>query len=279
MGPPPPVFHGDAYLMVVRPLAFLLALLVPALPASADELVLKNGAILSGVVTEQGENVILQLDIGSMTIAKSQVREIRRSEDPLKEFEGKREKAVTAEDHHQLGLWARQKGLVTRANDMFRKALSLGPDHEEAHRALGHEKVDGAWMDADQAMAARGFVKVEGKWLKRETAEQFRRDATALEIERERGATSERIAKLQKEVELARIEVERERVREREERERRDWERIHYYRSSWITVPCRCEHPEHHGSLSSSAPVRVALPPLPKELPPLPPGPAPITPR
>ncbi len=265
--------------MVVRIPTLLLALLVPALPAGADELVLKNGAILSGVVTEQGDSVLLQLDIGSMTIARSQVREIRRSEDPLKEFEQKREKAVSAEDHHQLGLWARQKGLVTRANDMFRKAVSLSPDHEEAHRALDHEKVDGAWMDADQAMAARGFVKLEGKWLKRETAEQFRRDATALEIERERGATSERIAKLKKEVEMARIEVERERIREREERERREWDQVHFYRSSWIMVPCRCEHPENHGLLPSSAPVRAALPSLPKELPPFPPGPAPITPR
>lgn len=263
--------------MVVKALAIVLVL---ASPAAADELLLKNGAVLNGVVKEEGDRYILEVDFGTMSIPKSQVKSVRRSEDPIQEFEAKRVKAATAQEHFDVGLWARQKELHTRAGDMFKRAITLDPEHEGARKALGYEKFDGKWMTTDEAMVARGFVKHRGEWLKKETVEKFRSDEKELQIERERAATAERLAQLQKDVELARLAVERERI----ERERQESDALHYYRVSWVTMPCRCGRPDSHRQLhlpvAAPAPARsTAPPPFPKELPPLPAGPAPITPR
>jgi hypothetical protein len=98
----------------------------------------------------------------------------------------------------------------------------MDPDHEGAYKALGYEKYEGKWLTGDELMAARGFVRHEGRWLKREAVEKMLEDAKHIRIERERQATAERIARMQREVELAKIEVERERIeKEKLEAERR----------------------------------------------------------
>ena len=74
--------------MIVKPLVLSLGLgLVLALPGAADEVTLRNGSVFSGVVREQGDRVVVQMDSGSMSFLRIDVREIVRSDDPLKEFE------------------------------------------------------------------------------------------------------------------------------------------------------------------------------------------------
>lgn len=204
--------------MVVRTLLLLLAL---ALPLGADELVLKNGASFSGVVREEGEKVVIEVDIGTMTFRKSEVRSIRKTSDPLKEYEQKLQAATDAKGYYDVAVWAREKGLGTRANEIFRKVVSLSPDHEGARRALGFERHEGRWLEGDEIMVARGLLKHDGRWLPKDTVERIQESDKQVRIEMERRETAERIARLQREVELAKIQVERERLeKERLERER-----------------------------------------------------------
>lgn len=259
-----------------------------ALPAGADEVVLRNGAAFSGSVREDGDRVVLELDFGTMSFRRSEVREIRRSDDPLKELEQRLKSAKDAKSLYETAVWAREKGLNGRANDLLRKVIALEPGHGEARKALGFEQVNGLWLEGDELRVAKGYVRHQGRWLKKETAEAFRADDTQLRIEQERGAAAERIAKLQAEVDRARIAVERERV----ELERN---RIPTYGwGMWGTLPwgvvvrgaepcgtcasapCRCR--------VTAPPAAVTAPPRqlrsgPGWLAPLPPLPPPITGR
>lgn len=212
----------------------LLALLVLASPAAADELVLRNGAVFSGVVHEDGERVVVTMDYGTMTFRKAEVREIRRSDDPLKELETRVQKASTAADYVATALWARDRGLQGRATLLLERALALEPDQETARKALGYERHEGAWLRGDDLQVARGYVKHEGRWLKRETVEQILAQESAEAVDFERQLTARREAEIVREVELAKVELERERLEAERERERRmSW----WWRQGWPAYP------------------------------------------
>ena len=208
--------------------------------AAADELVLKNGAAFSGIVREEGEKVVIELDFGTMTFRKSEVWSIKKTDDPIKEFEQKLQAAKGAKEYYELAAWAREKGLGTRANDLFRKVISLNPDHEGARKALGFEKVEGRWLEGDEMMVARGLLNHNGQWLPKDTVEKMQENEKQLQIETERSGTAERIAELQQRVEMARVRLERERLeKERLERERANsdpW-RWNWANGTWSAWP------------------------------------------
>jgi hypothetical protein len=219
--------------------AVLLVLALP-LPLAADELVLRNGAAFSGVVREEGEKVVIELDFGTMTFRKSEVRSIKKTDDPIKEFEQKLQAAKDARGYYEVAAWAREKGLGTRANELYRKVISLSPDHEGARKALGFERVEGKWLEGDDLMVARGLLKHNGRWLPKDTVEKIQENEKQVLIDSERRGTAERIAGLQREVELAKVQVERERLeKQRLERERADsdlW-RWNWTNGTWNAWP------------------------------------------
>jgi hypothetical protein len=140
------------------------------------------------------------------------VREIRRTEDPLKELDRRVPEVKDAPGYYELGQWAKKKGLTTRANDLLRKAIALDPDHEEARRALGYQKHEGRWLTEDEVMSVRGYVRHEGRWLKRETVELLLEQANQARMEADRQAAAERIARMKRDVEMERLAVEREKI-------------------------------------------------------------------
>lgn len=212
----------------------LLLILPLALPAAADEVLLKNGAILTGVVREDGDKVVLELDFGTMTFSKGEVRSVKKTGDSIKEYEQKLAAATDAKSYYEVAMWAREKGLTSRGNDLLRKVLSLDPDHEGARKALGFQKIDGKWLEGDELMMARGFLKYDGRWLPKDTVEKIQENEKQLLIETDRRETENRIARLQHQVEMAKVALERERLeRERMERERRERERYDWDSNRW----------------------------------------------
>lgn len=211
----------------------LAAILVLAAPAAADEVILRNGSVFSGVVREQGERVTIVMDYGTMSFKRIDVREIRRSEDPLKELELKTVTATTPKDHFDLALWARDRGLKGRSDELLNKVIALDPDHDGARKALGYEKFQGQWLKDDELMVARGFVKHGGKWLKRETVEQLLAQENAESIEIERQKTQRLAVETTREIELQKIELERERIEADLEIARR----TRWWTTGWQTGP------------------------------------------
>jgi len=193
----------------VKTLAILLSLASAAL---ADELVLRNGSVFNGIVREEGDRVTVEMDFGSMSFKKIDVRSITRGLDPMTEYDTKLKAATDIKGMVDVAAWAREKGLGTRATELYRKILTLDPDQADARKALGYEKVNGVWLAGDDLMVARGYVKVNSRWLTKETAELLLQQQESSRAELERLALEKRIADQRHEQEMTKIGIERDKL-------------------------------------------------------------------
>lgn len=201
----------------------LLLSLALASAALADEVVLKNGSTFSGIVREQGDKVIVEMDYGTMTFKKVDVRTIQRGEDVLTQFQDKSRAAFDVKSLMELAAWAKDKGLTGRASEIYRKVLVMDPNNIEARTALGYEKFNGQWLAGDDLMTARGFVKVQGRWVTKETADRMREIDAADRIEVERADLARRVADQKHTEEMTRLGLERDRLEYEKSRESRWW--------------------------------------------------------
>lgn len=204
----------------VRTLLLSLALASAAL---ADEVVLKNGSAFSGIVREEGDRVVVEMDYGTMTFKKIDVRSIHRGEDVLTQFQEKSRKATDAKGMMELAAWARDRGLAGRATELYRKVLVLDPDQAEARKALGYEKFNGLWLTGDELMTARGFVKVGGRWMSKDSADRILDQEAQSRIETDRLAQVRREADQRHVEEMTKIGLERERL-ELEKKREEQWQ-------------------------------------------------------
>ncbi len=158
------------------------AMLVAA-AARGDVVHLKNGGMLEGQVTLTQDGAIVKLPVGEVRVSSDAIARIEKKETLLEEYL-KRAAGVKeddAEGHYKLGVWAQTVGLKAQARDEFAKTLAINPDHEGAHQALGHRKVDGRWMTPEQEMQAKGLVQRDGEWMTPEAAAKL--DALKAELE------------------------------------------------------------------------------------------------
>lgn len=193
----------------VKALAIVLAL---SSGVFADEVVLRNGSVFNGVVREEGDRVVIEMDFGSMSFKKIDVRSITKGLDPMTEYDQRLKAATDIKGMVEVAAWARAKGLGSRSKDLYTKILTLDPDQADARKALGYEKVNGQWLEGDDLMVARGFVKVNGKWLTKETAELLLQQQEAARSELERLALERRIADQRHEQEMTKIGIERDKL-------------------------------------------------------------------
>jgi hypothetical protein len=202
--------------------------------AFADEVVLRNGSAFSGIVREDGDRVIVEMDYGTMTFKKVDVRSISRGEDVISQFQEKAKAATDVKGMMELAAWARDKGLSGRASELYRKVIALDPDQAEARRLLGYEKVNGLWLTGDELMTARGFVKIGGRWMSKDLADRVLEQEAQGRIETDRLALARREADQRHVEEMTKIGLERERLEMEKKREERDrW----WWRNGWAFAP------------------------------------------
>ncbi|MCL4820575.1 MAG: hypothetical protein KJ067_15635 [Vicinamibacteria bacterium] len=139
-----------------------------ACAAHADEVVLKSGRRISGVVVEQtATTVVLDVGAGLVGFPRGSVARVVEGTSSLTRYR-ERAAALGADDAAgwlALGLWARDNDLQTPAREAFERVIAIDPANAAAHRGLGHELVDGAWLSGDAAQRARGLVPFEGEWV------------------------------------------------------------------------------------------------------------------
>lgn len=197
----------------------LLACLL-ALPAAADEVVLRNGARFSGVVTREAGRVHVRLDAGELSFAAVDVASVRLDEsDPFNEAERRAMEASTAQACHEAAVFAAEKGLPQKAQELHLRAVALDPDHEGSRRALNHVKHQGRWLPFEDLMGELGYVKEGEDWIPRAERER-RQEAARAEVlaqaEAEREASRQDHARA---LELEQIDRERKLAEERHKRE------------------------------------------------------------
>jgi len=153
----------------------LVSIFLLARPALADDVVLKNGLIISGKVGEKDGKVRVERPGGTVIYARSDVKEIRKSKTVWDIYAEKREAIKDADwpAYLELAEWCRDNALPQKERELLehvsKKAPGNDPASIEAHARLGYIKDDnGNWVVAEEYYKAKGFVKHRGRWMKPE---------------------------------------------------------------------------------------------------------------
>jgi hypothetical protein len=194
-----------------------LALLLVAASGWADEVHLRNGGVVRGIVVVQsGDAVVVETGPGRVSVPRSHVARIERSETTLASFYERL--AVLGPDDLEglvrLARWAADHDLATPARDTWHRVLALDPAHPEANAALGRSFVEGRWMSRSEAYLSRGYVRWGDRWVTPSEHEALVREGIA----REQAASERREARVRLREAEARAREAEARAREAEAR-------------------------------------------------------------
>lgn len=136
----------------------------------ADEFFLKNGKRVEGRLLNPDERPRVKYEIrltsgGRTSLSADEVlRFVPESPDKRRYQELLPKMPQTADGNWKMAEWCRKHGLLKDRTFHLEQVVQLDPNHEQAHRALGHMFVDGKWTARDELMQARGYVKHKGSW-------------------------------------------------------------------------------------------------------------------
>jgi hypothetical protein len=166
----------------------VLAAILLAGAAAADEVYLKGGGRLSGRIVSRTDTKI-EVDVGAGRIAvpAASVLRIEEGRSPLQDYEERAGRIAPGDVDGwvALGAWADAHGLGTQARESYHRALAASPDDPRANAALGNVTMNGKWMTEDESYRARGYVQYGGEWMTPAEGDAVER-ARAAEDERDR---------------------------------------------------------------------------------------------
>lgn len=197
--------------MRIRPLT-LVSLLLPA-SVFGDQILLKGGARLDGVVVERRESsVVIEVAPGRITIPASRIERIIEGGSLLASYRERAASLSSTDVNGWLALaqWAQERELLTQAHQAFERVASLDPANAAAQRALGRVLLNGEWVSAEESYRARGYVQYEGRWLTlAERDEAVREAAASAAADRERLELAARAREAEEAARIAEAEARR----------------------------------------------------------------------
>lgn len=159
-------------------------------PAASDEIFLRGGGRVSGVIVERTKDaVVVETAPGRLTLPMRRIERIVESRSSLEEFLD-RAAALAPGDAAgwaTLARWAADRDLVTQSREAWQRVLAADPAHPEANTALGRVELDGEWVSEAEAYRARGYVEHEGRWLTPAEHEALVRERAAEEASAREG--------------------------------------------------------------------------------------------
>lgn len=152
---------------------FLVAALVAAGAtfARADEIVLANGHTIKGARAVDSKNpnkVVFDVGAGRIELDKKDVTAINPGRTALHDYDDKARAikgSTKVGDYWDLVQWCKQNKVTRYVGPLCEDILKIDPNHEAAHKELGHEKLDGKWYTYEQAMEKKGFKLVGDRWM------------------------------------------------------------------------------------------------------------------
>jgi hypothetical protein len=177
----------------------ILALLLLGTAVHADEVYLKGGGHISGIVVEESDGAIhVEIGAGLVSVPLTQVARVVRSASPLATYQMRAHnlRGNDVSGWLELGAWAQSMDLSTQAREAYNHVLQLDPTNAAAHRALGNQLVGDRWLSHDDAMRAQGYLPFEGQWVTPEEREALLADRAearheGLELAKSRAALAE----------------------------------------------------------------------------------------
>jgi hypothetical protein len=139
-----------------------------AAPSAADEIFLRGGGHVTGVIVERTKDaVVLETAPGRVTLFLRRIERIVESRSALEVFRERAADLAPGDVDGWAGLarWAAERDLLTQAREAWQAVLAANPSHPEANAALGRVALDGAWMAEADAYRARGYVEFQGRWV------------------------------------------------------------------------------------------------------------------
>ncbi|MGA2063934.1 MAG: HEAT repeat domain-containing protein [Thermoguttaceae bacterium] len=141
-----------------------------ARPATAEIFVLSSGGRIEGELVNPDEKprrtyVVKLIAGGQVTLQADQVQQVVSVRPEVAEYEKVRPNYPdTAEGQWNLAQWCRDHKLPAQRTTHLRRVIELDPDHVEARRLLGYNKIEGQWMTQDEWMIKQGYVKYKNQW-------------------------------------------------------------------------------------------------------------------
>ena len=139
-----------------------------AATASSDEILLRSGGRVSGVIVERTHNaIVVETGPGRVTLSMALVEKVVEGRSALEAYH-ERAAAIEPGDVEgwaALARWAAERDLLTQSREAWQRVLAVDPSHPQANAALGRVEVDGTWMGEAEAYRARGYVSFEGRWV------------------------------------------------------------------------------------------------------------------
>jgi hypothetical protein len=136
--------------------------------ASSDEILLRSGGRVSGVVVERTPGaIVIETGPGRVTLPMGLVAKVVEGRSALEAYH-ERAAAIEPGDVDgwaALARWAGERDLVTQSREAWQRVLSADPSDREANAALGRVEVGGVWMGEAEAYRARGYVSFDGRWV------------------------------------------------------------------------------------------------------------------
>ena len=151
--------------------------LLAASATAADVLVLTNGERLVGQLLNPTESprkqyVFQPAEGAKVTLDVSQVQKVIHARPEELEYERIRPTyADTAAAQWELAQWCHEHQLKSQRETHLRRVIELEPNNVEAHRALGHIKIEGRWTSLEEDRKRNGYVFYKGKWVTTKEAE------------------------------------------------------------------------------------------------------------
>ncbi len=138
--------------------------------ACADEVHLRDGRVIEGKVSEEGDTIRVQGEHGSVSFRRDQVLSITHGPTHREEYASRLAALADtdAEGHFQLASWCEAVGLMRERDKELARTLEIDSQHEGANQILGRVKWQGKWMTAEEAADAQGLVNWGGQWIPRE---------------------------------------------------------------------------------------------------------------
>jgi len=141
---------------------------VLAAPALPDEIFLRGGGRVSGVIVERTKDAVsIETAPGRLTLSMKRVERIVEGRSAVEEFQDRSAGLAPGDvaGWAALARWAAERDLVTHSREAWQRVLAVDPSHPEANEALGRVQLDGEWVSEGEAYRARGYVEYEGRWV------------------------------------------------------------------------------------------------------------------
>jgi len=122
--------------------------------ATGDRVVLRDGRVFEGKVTESDGKVLIDLAYGTISFPAGTVESIQRMPTPedLLEWQLSQVDRSDPDALYQTAAWAKDNDLSRQADDLLREVLTLDANHRKARKLLGYLEANQKWIKVPEAL-------------------------------------------------------------------------------------------------------------------------------